>query len=154
MGQPRITERVVTLTAAGGAAPTARCWDASEGEAFKNMVITISSRNEVWAAGNLTWTVYYGGYWSVGEPFIIGSTHAGGVSKGTNVIGGGTAVYSQIHTDVGPFLPNRIIPHPGGNHSLDKGRNGVPIVVELTNAKAVALTVYITFQSETVVDFR
>ena len=154
MGQPLVTERIVTLTAAGGAAPALRCWMASVGEPFKNLAVTISSRGEAWAAGNLTWQIFYGGYWSVGEPFVIGSTHAGGVSQGTAAIAGGAIVQEEIYTDAGPLLPNRIIQHPGGDGALAKGRNGVPIVCLLTNAKAVALTVYITFQSETVADWR
>jgi len=154
MGQPRVTERIVDLTATGGAAPAARCWDASCGEPFKNMAITISSRGEAWAAANLAWNIFYGGYWLTGEPFVEGSVHAGGVSQGNNVIAGGAIVQEEIFTDAGPLLSNRIILPPSGDGALAKGMNGVPIVCLLTNAKAVALKVFVTFQSEMVVDFR
>jgi hypothetical protein len=117
--------------------------------------ITVSSHGEVLAAGNLTWTVYYGGYWS-GVPFASASTHAGGSTPaaGTGVIAGGTAVHSEVFSDTGPFLPNRIVSVPYGSGNIYKGLDGLPIVVELTNAKAVAITVYVTFQSESVQDWR
>ncbi len=154
MGQPRITERVLTLDATGGANDTLRCWDAAEGEAFENMSILVTSRGEVLAAGNLDWDIFYGGYFTGGEPYVIGSTHVGGTSQGNGVIAGGAAVNSTVHTDAGPFLSNRVIQHPSGDGALAKGMSGLAIVCELTNDKAVPITVRVVFSSETVVDWR
>lgn len=156
MGQPRIVTKTVTMTAAGGLTPVVRCWDAPEGEMFKNLGIIVSSHGTVLAAGDLSWAVFYGGYWTGGLPFESGSTHNGGTSPagGTGTIAGAAAVQSTIFTDVGPFLPNRIKQIPYESGYIYDGRDGFPIVLQLTNAKAVAATVYVTFRSEFVQDWR
>lgn len=156
MGQPRIIERKINLAATGDPSgnDVLRCWDAPDSESFKNLRIVVSSRGTVLPANNLDWEVFYGGFWTDGNPYESGSIHNDGVSQASASIAGGTAIHSEIHTDAGPFLPNRTTPHPSGDASLDKGRSGRPIVVELTNNKTSAIIVYVTFQSETVIDFR
>jgi hypothetical protein len=156
MGQSRIITKTVTMTAAGGLAPVVRCWDAPEGEMFKNLGIIISSRGETLAAGNLDWAVFYGGFWTGGLPFESGSVHNGGVAPAasTGTIAGSAKVNSTVFTDAGPFLPNRPKQIPSGSGYIYEGKDGFPIVLQLTNAKAVALTVYVTFRSETVQDWR
>jgi hypothetical protein len=145
MGQYQVTNRVVELTAAGGAAPTLRCWAAPSGAAVKDVDIFLSSRGVITAVGNLTFTVLWGGNWSGGTPFALTSTHAGGIIQtGPTNIAGGTEIVQRIHTYTGFIPPN--LP------AVPAAVGGFPIVVELTNAKAAAVTVYVTFVTRTVSD--
>lgn len=150
MGSPRIITKPLTLTAAGGAAPSGRVWDAPCGMPFSDVTIYLSSLGATTAAGNMGWEVFLGGVWS-GTPFDADSTHTGGISQGSGVIAGGTELAHMIHEDTSLFPTNlrSVRPAPGGT---DIGIGGFPVVVELTNAKAVAITVYVTFVSRTVSD--
>lgn len=145
MGQFRVTTREVTLTAAGGAATTLRVWDAPTGSPLNDMEIFITSRGIVTAAGNLTWNLYWGGNWSGGTPFATTSTHAGGaLIAGPVVIAGGVEIAQRINAYAG-FIPPNL---PAANGSL----GGFPIVVELINAKAAPVTVWVSFVSRTISD--
>jgi len=145
MGQPRVTKcPIVNLTAAGGATPTKRIWDAPSTYPFKNLSIFVSSAGKTTAAGNLTWRILLGGNWSGGTPFDDASTHAGGIQLATGVIAGGTELAHIIYEDASTFPPNT------PNHWQEMLRYGSPIVVEFTNAKAAALTLYVTIVSETI----
>ncbi len=150
-----VTERLVTLTAAGGLAPALRCWAAPESEAFKNLSIFVSSMGLVLPAGNLDWAVYYGGNWD-GTPFLTTSTHSGGVipTSGSGSIAGSAEVYSKVWTDAGPFAANRPVQVPSGSGWIYKNLDNTPIVLLLTNAKAAAITVKVIFAAETVTDWR
>jgi len=117
MSDSRVTIRTVELTAAGGAAPSARVWDAPCGAPFQNVNIYLSTRGLVTAAGNLTWQVFYGGNWAGGTPFDSAATHAGGVSQsGPTAIGGGTEIAHRIYTDnnILPVNLRSVRPSPSG----------------------------------------
>lgn len=140
MGQYRQITRTVTLDASGGANDTLRCWDPPTGMPLQNLSVTLSSRGQETIAGNLDWEVFYGGKW-VGTPFDEDSTHLGGESQGSGNIAGSNEILSIVHTDTD------LLPANNPNGPLG---GGFPIVVELTNNKAAALTVYVTFTSETI----
>jgi len=145
MSDYRVTHKVLELTAAGGATPAGRVWEAPCGAPFRDVTVYLSTRGIVTAAGNLTWEVLYGGVWD-GAPFAAASTHSGGVQYGTAVIAGGTELANMIYEDAS-LLPPNLRSMRGG---VDLGIDGFPIVLELTNAKAAAVTVYVTFVSRTV----
>ena len=149
------TERTVTLTAAGGAAPALRCWAAPESEAFKNLAIIVTSMGVTLPAGNLNWAVYYGGWWD-GVPYAATATHLGGVNpaSGTGSLAGSLEVYSRIFSDTGLFAANRPVQVPSGSGSLYKNIDATPIVLLLTNTKIEAITVKVIFVAETVTDWR
>jgi hypothetical protein len=139
MGQYRQITRTVTLTATGGAADTLRCWDAPTGCPLRQLTIIISSNQLVLPANNLDWDVIYGGKWA-GDPFATTSTHSGGLSQGSGSIAGSTEVLSSVYNTTS------LIPM---NNPNSPSYSGFPIVVELENKKASAITVYVTFISET-----
>lgn len=141
MGQFRQITRTVSLTAAGGAADVLRAWDAPIGSPLKHLAIILSTRGIVTAAGNLDWEVFYGGVWA-GTPFATASTHSGGVSQGSGSIAGSTEVLNAVHNTT------NLIPINNPNAPNDNG--GFPVVIELTNNKASAVVVYVTFLSETI----
>ena len=140
----RVTHKVLTLEAAGGV-DTGRVWEAPCGAPFRDITVYLSSRGIATAAGNLTWEVFYGGVWA-GVPFADGVTHSGGVSYGTAAIAGGTELANMVYEDAS-LLPPNLRSMRGG---IDLGIDGFPIVLELTNAKAAPVTVYVTFVSRTV----
>jgi hypothetical protein len=159
MGQPKVSHRALVLDASGGANDTIRCWAHPIDEATQSLSVHVTSRGAVVTSFppteyDLTWTVLYGGYWSDGRPYELGTTHNGGVVKDSNTITGGTAVQSILYTDAGPFLDNLIVPHPSGDHALDSGRNGFPIVCQIANGHTSPVTVYVSFFLETVADWR
>jgi len=143
MGQFRQTTHIVTLTAAGGAAPSARVWDLPTSVPLTKLSISISSAGTVTAAGNLAWEVFLGGVWA-GTPFDADSTHSGGVSQTSGTIAGSAEVAAVVYTTNNLLATNNVV---GPNPMV---KNGLPIVLELTNAKASAVTVYVTFVSEIV----
>ena len=145
MSDYRVTQKVLELTAAGGAADTGRVWEAPCGAPFRDVTIWLSTRGIVTAAGNLTWEVFYGGVWA-GTPFDSLATHTGGISYGTAAIAGGTELAHMIYEDAS-LLPPNLRSMRGG---VDLGIDGFPVVLELTNAKAAAVTVHVTFVSRTV----
>ncbi len=154
MGSHREITREVALSASGGGSDVLRCWDAPEGMPFKNLGISLSSRGTVLPLGDLDWEVFYGGTWE-GTPFAEGSTHSGGESQGVGTpgsIAGPGAAVCVLHNDLGPFPTNRIRKIPNGREYKYEGLGGWPIVVELTNRKASAITIWVTFTSETVSD--
>jgi len=139
MGQFRQTTHEVTLTAAGGATPTVRVWDLPTSVPLTKLSIAISSAGVITAAGNLAWNVVFGGKW-VQTPF--NSVHSGGISQLNNVIAGGAEIAAVVYTTNNILATNNVV----GPNTMEK--NGLPIVLELTNAKAAAVTVYVTFISE------
>ena len=144
MGTSRETVVEVTLGAAGSPTDTLRVWDAPSGEPFKDISICLSSAGEITAAGNLSWRVYYGGSWD-GKPFDRASKHLGGISQGNGVLAGGTEIASVVYSDVKGLPSNR----RDTNRNM-LGIGGFPVVVELINAKAVPVKVFVTFVSTTV----
>lgn len=145
MSDYRVTHKVLDLTAAGGATPSGRVWEAPCGAPFRDVTVYLSTRGIVTAAGNLTWQMWYGGVWD-GIPFDAASTHSGGVLYGTAIIVGGTELAHMVYEDAS-LLPPNLRSMRGG---VDLGIDGFPIVLELTNAKAVPVMVYVTFVSRTV----
>jgi len=143
MGQYRQVTRTVVLDASGGANDTLRVWDVPTGTPLRQISIILSTRGTVTAAGNLDWDVIYGGKWQ-GTPYDLNSTHLGGVSQSNGSIAGGAEVLGTIFDSTG-FIPanSPVLP-------VSVDNNGFPVVVELTNNKATALTVYVTFVSETI----
>ncbi len=144
MGQGRLTSRLVTVPAGG----SIRVWDAACGLSIRDLSVFLSSRGTVTAAGNLTWTVYYGGNWQGTTPFAADSTHAGGVSQGTGVIAGGTEIASCVYTDSELFPANQPVVLPAPIPTLV----GVPWVVDLASAKAIDTVMQVFFISHTVSD--
>ena len=142
MGQYRQKTYAVSLEASGGA-DTDRVWDVPTSEPLRQISVIISSKGETLAAGNLDWDVLYGGKWA-GTPYAAGSSHSGGVSQGSGAIAGGAEVLATVYNSTG-FIP---VNSPAMPVSVDN--QGFPVVVELTNNKAVPITVYVTFLSETI----
>jgi hypothetical protein len=150
MSQPLITQVEVSLTAAGGAAPTKRVWANPISQPFRDTTIWVSSRGLTLAAGNLDWEVFYGGAWS-GVPFAAASTHAGGRSQGSGSLAGSIEYADVIYEDSSILPTNARIGQPNAA-GTDMGINGFPVVVSLDNKKAAAITVYVTFISRTLSD--
>jgi hypothetical protein len=143
MGQPRTTTHLVQLTAVGGLTPTKRIWDAPSTYPFRNVSIYVSSGGVTTAAGNLTWRVFVGGNWSGGTPFDSASTHADGVQLATGTIAGSAEIAHIIYEDPSIFPPNT------PNMWQNMRQYGTPLVVSFTNAKATALTLYVSIVTET-----
>lgn len=143
MGQYRQITRTVTLDATGGANDTLRTWDAPTSDPLAQMDIILSSRGFSTAVGNLDWEVFRGGRWA-GTPYALTSTHAGGVSQSSGNIAGSAEILATVYTSTN-LIP---INNPASHNYLDDP--GFPVVIELTNNKAVALTVYVTFISRTI----
>lgn len=152
MGQFRETVRQVELTAAGGAAPVLSTWDAPCMIPFRNMTVVITSRGADWPANDLDWEVFYTYRWASGAPFAADSVPGPGISKGSGTFAGAGQVYSVAYEDAS-FLPSNMRVNPTRPPSLDKsGFAGAAIVCELTNKKASAITVFVSFISETIND--
>ncbi len=144
MGQYNQITKTLTLDATGGANDTLRTWDVPIGVPLRQISVVLSTRGLVTAAGNLAWDVLYGGLWA-GTPYAYATaTHSGGVSQGSGVIAGGAEVLGTVYNSTG-FIPvnSPTLPITTDNY-------GFPVVVELTNHKAVPLTVHVTFISETI----
>lgn len=150
MGQFRQTHREITI--AGGAA-TGRTWDAPSSMPFTNVSIALSSFGTLTTAANISFQVFIGGHW-VGtgaspQPFVYGSTttHAGGVSQAALApLTAATEIAQVIYTSTAVF--------PANAYQVSKASNpglfGFPIVVELTNNNVAAITLNVTFTSETI----
>ena len=133
---PNTTIRTVSLTAAGGAAPSARVWDIPYSMPVKDLSIFVSSQGVTLAAGGVTWNVYYGGTWSGGQPFASGSVLSNGVSQSNGTFGA-AEVANIIYTETKLFPPNARL---GQNPDFF----GPAVSVGFVNGMAVAvdLTVY------------
>jgi len=141
MGQYRQTTKTVTLAATGGATAIQRVWDAPTSIPITKLAITISTAGLATGAGDLHYDVLCGGGWT-GVPFDGDSTHVGGVSQTTGSIAGGVEIAQTLHTSTN-LVPANNVAGPSSMRMF-----GFPLVVELTNAKAVPVTVYVTFISE------
>jgi hypothetical protein len=142
MGQYSQVTKTVTLTAAGGAAPSTRVFDVLNSVPLSYRGITVSSKGMVLGAGDLDWNVFYGGSW-IGTPLASTSTHVGGISQNSGTIAGGAEVYELIFDDY-DVCPAMV---------LDRNnlKEGSACVVYLENKKAVPITaLYVTFVRETV----
>lgn len=153
MGQPLVITREVTMDALGGAAPIVRAWAAPQSCAFRDVAIWISSRGQVTAAADLDWEVFYGGVWTVDTPFALTATHSGGISQASGNLVGAIEYAHVLHEDASFMPPNARITRPGPG-GTDLGINGFPIVISLSNQKAVALTVWVTFVCRDLTDPR
>lgn len=143
MGQYRQITRTVTLDATGGANDTLRAWDAPTSDPLAQISIVLSTRGQITAAGNLDWEVFLGGKFA-GTPYALTSTHSAGVSQSSGNIAGGVEVLATVYNSTN-LIP---INNPASaNYQNDPG---FPVVIELTNNKASALTVYVTFVSRTI----
>lgn len=144
------TTKTVNMTAAGGATPTVRVWLDPIGEPFTEVNISVCSQGGALPAGGVTWTVYYGGSFT-GALYDPDSTHTGGLAQATNLFAGGAEVAAIVHTSTGIFPSNlrqRNV-HTETAHTL-KGYGGFPIVLELTNNAAVAVTLVASLVARTV----
>lgn len=151
MANFRETVRLVSLGASGSSTDTVRVYDAPSSEPFHKMNIVLSSAGQVLPAGNLDWKVFVGGNWK-GVPFE--SVHAGGFQKYSGTIAGGTEVASTILAEESACYPaNRRYTVMQGSEVINKGENGLPVVVELKNNKASAINVWVTFTSRTMGDY-
>jgi hypothetical protein len=154
MGQPKISYRTLVVEAGTIPSPyTIRCWAHPIDEATQSLSVHVTSRGAVIPV-SLGWEIFYGGYWSGGKPYEIGTTHNGGFSQGSGTITGGAEVQDILYTDAGPFLDNLIVPDTSGDHALDDGRNGFPIVCEISNTNASQVMIHVSFFLETVADWR
>lgn len=151
MGQSRETVREVRLDATGGADDSAKVWDAPCIVAFQKMTVVITSRGVNWPIADLDWEVFYTYRWEGGLPFQNDSVPGAGISKGSGTFAGAGQVYEVAYEDPS-FLPANARINPSNpSQSLDKtGFAGAAIVCELTNKKAVPITVFVSFISETV----
>lgn len=143
MSQPLVVTKEVTMTAAGGATPQVRVWAPPCSYAFRDVSIWISSRGQVTAALNLDWEVFYGGVWTVAAPFAEGATHTGGISQADDTLAGAIEYAHVLWEDASILPPNARITRPGT--AIDMGISGYPVVLDLNNGKATALTVWVTF---------
>lgn len=155
MGQHRETHRIVELSATGGGSDVLRVWDAPTSDPFKRMYIYLSTAGTPTAAGDLDYEILIGGRWATGdEPFAETSTHEGGISQiGVIIIPGGTEISELIWDSNSNYPGNRrtkTLPPASGFSGSNIG--APPIVVEFTNHKAVAQTLYVTFVSESLSD--
>jgi hypothetical protein len=144
------TTKEMTMTAAGGATPTVRVWLDPSGEPFRDINISVSSSGGALPAGGVTWSVYYGGAFT-GPLYVDTSTHTGGILQATNLFAGAAEVATVIHTDTDIFPSNlrqRNL-HVETAHTL-RGYGGFPIVLELTNNAAVAVTLIASLVARTV----
>ncbi len=144
------TTKEITMTAAGGLAPTVRVWLDPSGEPFRDVNISVTSSGGLLPAGGVTWTVFYGGAFT-GPLYVDTSTHTGGISQATNLFAGGAEVATVIHNDTDIFPSNlrqRNV-HVETAHTL-RGYGGFPIVLELTNNAAVAVTLIASLVARTV----
>ncbi len=151
MSQPLVTHREVTMDALGGAAPIVRSWANPCSYPFRDITIWISSRGAVTAALDLNWEVFYGGTWSAAAPFAAGAVHAGGRTQGNGALVGAIEYADVLYEDASILPPNARITRPSPS-GTDMGINGPPVVLSLSNQKASALTVWVTFICRTVTD--
>jgi hypothetical protein len=152
MSQPREIIREVDLTAAGGASPVLSVWDAPCSVPFRNLTVTISSRGVNWPANDLDWEIFYACSWASGAPFQSGSIPTEGVSKNSGTFAGAGQVFSVVYEDAS-LLPSNYPANPTSSTPLSKsGAGGAIIVCELTNKKAEAIKVFVTFTSEIIND--
>jgi hypothetical protein len=141
MGQYREITREVSMP---NATPV-RTWDAPTGAPIKNMTIVISSNGAPVTAASVNREVLYGGVWD-GTPFDSDSTHSGGVRQVDGALAAATEVAHIIYED-SSILPTNAV-GPTVQHDMKK--YGMPVVLELTNNTGAALTLYVTFISETI----
>lgn len=151
MSQPLVVTREATMTAAGGATPAVRVWADPCSYPFRDVSIWISSRGMVTAALDLDWEVFYGGVWTVAAPFAAGATHSGGISQANGSLVGAIEYAHVLHEDASILPPNARI-NRAGETGPDMGISGFPVVLDLDNGKATALTVWVTFVYRTVTD--
>ena len=144
------TTKTRTMPAAGGLAPTVRVWLDPSGEPFRDINISVTSSGGVLPAGGVTWTVYYGGAFT-GPLYVDTSTHTGGILQATGLFAGAAEVATVIHTDTDIFPSNLRVRsiHTDTAHTL-RGYGGFPIVLELTNNAAVAVTLIASLVARTV----
>lgn len=143
MGQFHVSTHTLTMAASGGA-DTVRVWDVPTGSPITGYSIYINNQGQTSAAGNLEWTVLYGGYWSGGAPFASTATHNGGVTVASGTIAGSAEIAKIVYEETNMLPPNTV----QGAHNMRLF--STPIVLKLVNKKASALTVYVTFTSETI----
>jgi len=151
MSQPLVTHRTLTMTAAGGATPSGRVWAAPCSYPFRDVSIWISSRGQVTAALDLDWEVFYGGVWTLAAPFADGATHTGGRTQANGSLVGAIEYADVLWEDASILPPNARVTRPGPG-GTDMGIDGYPIVLELDNQKATALTVWVTFVCRDITD--
>lgn len=144
MSDTRETVREITLTAAGGAAPTARLFDAPSNVPFSDITVVISSKGVSWPANDLDWEIFYSTSWASGAPFQDGSIPNLDVTQKSGTLAGAGKVYSVVYEDAS-ILPSNLPENPS---VLSKsGAGGAIIVCDLENKKASPITVYVTFIS-------
>jgi len=144
MAQNRMTVHEVTLTNAGGAAPSTRVWDQPCLTPLKNINIFVTSRGTAFPAGNIDFKVYYGGTW-VGDPFVATSTLSNGIQQGATTTLTGVEICNNIHTDA------KLYPATKLNNPNTPMLYGPPISLFIENkiaAPAADITMLVFFLSE------
>lgn len=145
------TTKEITMTAAGGAAHTVRVWLAPVGEPFRDVNISVTSSGGILPALGVDWEVFYGGYFSAASPYTSGATHNGGISQANGTFAGAAEVATVIHTDTDIFPSNLLVVSPNGDGTVTRrGVGGFPIVLELSNNAAVAVTLVASLIARTV----
>ena len=130
----------VELTAAAGGGDIKRVWADPFLAPVQNLSVTISTNGVSTAVGALNWEVFYGGSWT-GTPFDASSTHTGGVSQGSGALAAGE--YANV-----VYSDTNLLPSNGFRAPFNNGNFGLPVVLELENDKAAAITLYVTFVAE------
>jgi len=147
MGQPRVHKVKLELDFATTPTLSVRLWDPPSHTAFKDVTIFVSTSGQILPAGDLDWTLIYGGHW-VGEPFASTSTHVGGRTIDSGTLTGGVEIASLIYEGTSILPPNNTT---GSNNMF---KYSTPVVLQIANDLATGfadpITLYITICSETV----
>jgi len=155
MGAARVTEKIITLEAAGDN-DTVYVWDAPSGDAFKNMSVTVSSMGVETVAGSINFTIFNGGRFYGDDinvkPYEENCKYLEGNSVSTGSITE-TNIAKEIYTDTKKYPPSL----PGVKKSsngvlVDSYVSGYPVVLKLQNAKTKNVKLAVAFISETISD--
>ena len=147
MTTPLSNPQIVTLDAKGGSAPAARIWDIPYTMPVKDLSIFVTSLGKPMPASGVDWEVFYGGNWSVGQPFAVGSALSGGVSQGSgNLAATAAEIAEYLYTETKIFPPNNRL-------RLTPPYYGPAVSVEFDNQAAVAVTLLVFFLGRQLGDY-
>jgi len=152
MGSYHEFTRTVTIA---GASTTERVWGTPWGDPIKNLYIYLSTAGMIPVTGDVDYEIFWGGQWE-GDPFgeIGVTTHSGGISQGASAaITGAIELAHLVYSTTNSLPSNRVLRFPQSDGSVEhKNIGGLPVVIDITNDKASALTLYVTFVSESVAE--
>ena len=154
MGQYREITKEVIIPSKG----SIRVWDAPTASPIKDITVVVNSGGGRYLAttsvasaaivSNLVHQVFYGGQWE-GTPFDADSTHTGGVAQYISAgFTAGPEIAQLIYEDSSILPTNRV----GSTVQHNMKKYGWPIVLELSNATAADVTLYVTFVSESLAE--